>query len=342
MCMFICSMYIHHTQALSLGEALAVGQERARAFCKHLETHLRMDSSPRPALVPGRRACSYALIICACYKTYVFVCAYVRACVRACLCVCVGVCVCVWVGGCVINTFTRKHSRLQRQDLSQERGSTPRLRGESLRDLFFRATSGVFNRFYNTRHQSTKAPYIESPKARTAAAEQGSPLTHGCTKTHGSTSMTNRGIVAAALGTCHEHEEERPAPLASQDAHPEACSAAFGPSDDSRGGGAGKEAGGEQRGRGHERKAARHAHLRISALQRHKKQECSQQAVEVVCVCVCVCARARAYIYMYMYVSVHVTGFHGSIACTRADESHVRYDEASTTSQERRKASGST
>ena len=89
--MFICSMYIHHTQALSLGEALAVGQERARAFCKHLETHLRIDSSPRPALVPGRRACSYALIICACCKTYVFVCAYVRACVRACLCVWVGV-----------------------------------------------------------------------------------------------------------------------------------------------------------------------------------------------------------------------------------------------------------
>ena len=205
-------MYIHHTQALSLGEALAVGQERARAFCKHLETHLRIDSSPRPALVPGRRACSYALIICACYKTYVCVC--VRAYVCVCACVCArergSVCVCLRACGCeracVINTCTRKHSRLQRQDLSQERGSTPRLRGESLRDLFFRATSGAFNRFYNNRHQSTKAAYIVSHKARTAAAEQGSPLTHGCTKTHGSTSMTNRGIVAAALGTCHEHE----------------------------------------------------------------------------------------------------------------------------------------
>ena len=254
-----------------------------------------------------------------CVLQNVRVCVCVRTCVRACVFVCVGgcVCVCVWVGGCVINTFTRKHSRLQRQDLSQERGSTPRLRGESLRDLFFRATSGVFNRFYNNRHQSTKAPYIESPKARTAAAEQGSPLTHGCTKTHGSTSMTNRGIVAAALGTCHEHEEERPAPLASQDAHPEACSAAFGPSDDSRGGGAGKGAGGEQRGRGHEREAARHAHLRISALQRHKKQECSQQAVEVVCVCVCVCVCARARIYIYVYVCFS--------ACHRFPRVHCMY-----------------
>ena len=196
-------------------------------------------------------------------------------------------CVCVRarVRVCVINTCTHLHSRLQRQDVSQERGSTPRLRGESLRDLFFRATSGVFNRFYNNRVQSTKASCTVFHKARPTAAEQGSTHTHGCTKTHGNTSMTNRGIVAAALGTCNEHEEAGPAPLESQDARPQASSAGFGPSEDARGGGAGKEAGGQQRGRGHEREAARHARLGISALQRHKKQEGSQQAVEVVCVC---------------------------------------------------------